>query len=72
MRTRLDPSDNGEITTPDDLESLADKLQKTIESVVSAGLAKSHPHVAKATELDKALRDKVTETKVKVSAVHMI
>ena len=66
----LDPSDNGDVTTADELESLADKLQKTVESVVSAGLSKSHPLVAKATDLHKALRDKVTEAKV--SAVHMV
>ena len=44
----LNPSDNGDATTTDDLESLADELQKTVESVVSAGLSKSHPLVAKA------------------------
>ena len=65
----LDPSDNGDVTTADDLESLADELQKTIESVVSAGLSKSHPLVVEATELDKSLRDMATD--IKVSVVHV-
>ena len=65
----LDPSDNGDATTADDLESLADELQKAVESVVSAGLSKLYPLVAESTDLDKSLRNKATDTKV--SAMHV-
>ena len=60
----LDARASGDATTADELESAADELHKTIESVVSAGLAKSHPLVVEATELDNLLRGKV-------SAVHI-
>ena len=66
----LDPSANGVAITADELKSAADELQKTIESVASAGLAKSHPLVVKATELGQSLRDMATKTMV--SAVHAV
>ena len=51
----LDPSGNKNAITADELQSAADELQKTMESVVSAGLSKSHPLVAKARgEIDTA------------------
>ena len=68
----LDPSDSVNVTTADDLESLADELQKAVESVVSAGLSKSHPLVVEATELDKSMRDKATETKVRCMWVQYV
>ena len=52
--------------TSDELERAADELHKTVESVASAGLGKSHPLVKKATELEKSLRD--DGSKIKVSA----
>ena len=60
----LDPSGNGNAITADVLQRAADELQKTVESVVSAGLPKSHPLVMEATKLGKGLRDKGTKTKV--------
>ena len=50
------------------LESAADELHKTIESVVSAGLEKSHALVAEATELDKSLREE--GSKMRVGELH--
>ena len=60
----LDPSTNGDVITADELASAADELHETIESVVSAGLAKSHPLVVEATELDKSLRDEGSKLRV--------
>ena len=56
----LDASVSGKGTTADELESTVDELHKAIESVVSVGLGKSHPLVAKATELGNSLRSKVS------------
>ena len=66
----LDLSDNGDGITADELESAADWLQKSMESVVSGGLSESHPLVAEATKVGKSLRDRVTKTKV--SAVDVV
>ena len=57
-------SDNGDGITADELESAADELQKSMESVVSGGLARSFSLVAEATKVDKSLRDMVTKTTV--------
>ena len=62
----VDASANSDVMTSDERESAADNLHATIESVVSAGLGKSHPLVKKATELEKLLRD--DGSKIKVSA----
>ena len=56
----LDASVSGNGTTADELESAADELHKTTESVLSVGLGKSHPLVAEATELGNSLRSKVS------------
>ena len=66
----LGASASGSGVTADELESAADELHKTIESVVSAGLAKSHALYAKTTELGKSLREQATE--IKVSAVCVV
>ena len=69
----LDPSDKANGLTAAEVETAADELQKTVESVRSAGLSTSHPLVAsaaKASELSKSLRDK--GTKIKVSALHVV
>ena len=60
----LNLGDKGSRLMADELEVAADELQKSLESVVSAGLAKSHPLVTKATELRKSLRDMASKTKV--------
>ena len=65
----LDLSDNGVDMTADELESTVDALQKSIESVLSGGLGRSHPLVAEATKVHKLLRNMVTKTTV--SAVHL-
>ena len=52
--------DKADRLTADELEIMADELQKSLESVVSAGLVKSHPLVTKATALVKSLRNKVS------------
>ena len=62
----VDASANSDVMTSDERESAADNLHASIESVVSAGLGKSHPLVKKATELEKSLRD--DGSKIKVSA----
>ena len=62
----VDASANSDVMTSDKLESTADNVHATIESVVSAGLGKSHPLVKKAAELEKSLRD--DGSKIKVSA----
>ena len=62
----VDASANSDVMTSDERESAADNLHATIESVVSAGLGKSHPLVKKAAELEKSLRD--DGSKIKVSA----
>ena len=69
-RQAFDASDNGDGTTGDELERAADDLQKTIGSVRSAGLSKSHSLVKQAAQLDKPLRNK--STKIKVSALHVV
>ena len=51
----FDPSDNADAITADELQSAADELQKTVESVVSDGLQESHPFVKKATKLSTNL-----------------
>ena len=66
----LDARASGDAMTADELASAADELHKTIESAVSAGLAKSHPLVTEATALEKSLRDE--GSKMKVSAVHVV
>ena len=66
----LDASASGNGITADELEIAADELQKAIESVVSAGLPKSHALVAESTELCKSLRDESSKTKV--SALHVV
>ena len=49
----------------DELKIMADELQKSLESVISAAcVAKSHWLVTKATELTKSLRDMASKTKV--------
>ena len=60
----LDASVNGNGITADELEIAADELQKAIESVVSAGLPRSHALVAESTELDNLLRGKVSAVNV--------
>ena len=62
----VDASANSDVMTSAERESAADNVHATIESVVSAGLGKSHPLVKKATELEKSLRD--DGSKIKVSA----
>ena len=62
----LDSSASGNGMTSDELERAADDVHEAMESVVSAGLGKSHPLVKKATELEKTLRD--DGSKIKVSA----
>ena len=60
----------GDGITADELESAADELQKSMASVVSGGLSKSHPLVAEATKVHKSLRDRVAKTTV--SAVDIV
>ena len=43
--------------TASELRSAADDVHEAMESVVSAGLAKSHPLVKEAAQLKKSLRD---------------
>ena len=62
----LDSHNKGDRLTAAQLEMAAYEL----DSVASAGLGKSHPLVAKATQLGKSLRDKATE--IKVSAMHVV
>ena len=62
----LDPSDKGDRLTAAQLEMAAYEL----DSMASASLGKSHPLVAKATQLGKSLLDKATE--IKVSAMHVV
>ena len=66
----LNLGDKGSRLTADELEVAADELQKSLESMMSAGLAKSHPLVAEATELGKSLRDRATA--IEVSAVCVV
>ena len=66
----LDASGNADGTTADKLKRVADELQETVESVVPAGLAESHPLVVTATELGTSLRDKCIL--IQVSALHAI
>ena len=66
----LDARASGNGITADELESAANDLQKTVKSVVSDGLAESHPRVVKATELHKSLCDMATE--MTVSALHVV
>ena len=66
----LDASHNSDGITAEELKSAADDLHKTVESVVPAGLAASHPLVAKATKLGTSLRDKCSL--IQVSALHAI
>ena len=66
----LDLSDNGDGITADELESAADWLHKSMESVVSGGLVTSHPLVAEATKVYISLCGRVTKTKV--SAVDVV
>ena len=66
----LDASDNGDGITAEELRRAANELKKTVQSVKSAGLPKSHPVVIKATKLDKSIREKATKTKV--SAAHVV
>ena len=63
----LDASDNGDAIPVDVLQRAADKLKQTVESVVYAGLAKSHALVVKAIKLGKSLRNKATK-QIKASA----
>ena len=60
----LGASASGSGVTADELESAADELHKTIESAVSVGLAKSHPLVVEATEMNKSLRDEGSKLRV--------
>ena len=55
----LDSSDKADGVTADELQSAADELQKTIESVVSGGLPKAHPLVIEATNLGNSLHNEV-------------
>ena len=66
----LNVGDKADRLTADDLKIMADKLKKSLESMMSAGLAKSHPLVAEATELGKSLRDRATA--IEVSAVYVV
>ena len=66
----LNSSDKADGSTADKLQRASVKLQKTVESVRSAGLSTSHPLVKEATLLGKLLRDKGSRTKV--SASHVI
>ena len=61
----LNLGDKGSRLTADELEVAADELQKSLESMMSASLAKSHWLVTKATELTKSLRDMASKTKVR-------
>ena len=63
----LNLGDKGSRLTADELEVVADELQKSLESVMCAGLAKSHPLVAEATVSFHSLRDKAIA--IRVSAV---
>ena len=62
----LIPSDKFDAVTTDELQSAADDLQMTIESVVSAGLSKSHPLVKEAAQLDTLLWDEGSKRRVSV------
>ena len=66
----LDASDNGDGITADELKMAANELQETVESVVLAGLAESHPLVVTATALGTSLRNK--RILIQVSALHAI
>ena len=66
----VDASANSDVMTSAELERAADDVHATMESVVSAGLGKSHPLVKKATELKRSLRDE--GSKIKVSAAHIL
>ena len=68
----VDASANSDVMTSDERESAADNVHATIESVVSAGLGKSHPLVKKATELEKSLRDDGSKIKVSAAAAHVV
>ena len=68
----VDASANSDVMTSDKLESTADNVHATIESVVSAGLGKSHPLVKKAAELEKSLRDDGSKIKVRAAAAHVV
>ena len=60
----LDLINNGDKITADELQSVADALRNILESVVSGGLARSHPLIAEATKANKSFRDMVTKTMV--------
>ena len=66
----LDQGENGDGMTADELEVAADELKKTVESVVSAGLAKLHPLAIEASKSDKSFREKAAQ--IKVSGVHVV
>ena len=66
----LDASASGNGMTSDELERAADDVHATMESVVSAGLAKSHPLVKEATQLKQSLRKKGSS--IKVSPLHVV
>ena len=65
----VDASANSDVMTSAELESAADDVHATMESVVPV-LGKSHPLVKKATELKRSLRDK--GSKRRVSMVHAV
>ena len=66
----LDASANGDAIPADVLQRAADELHKTVESVASAGLGKSHPLAQEAAQLRKSLRNK--GSRIKVSALHVV
>ena len=66
----LDASASGDGITADELEKAADALQETVESVVPAGLAESHPLVVTATDLGTSLRKKCIL--IQVIALHAV
>ena len=66
----VDASANSDVMTSAELESAADDVHATMESVVSAGLGKSHPLVKETTELEHSLRN--NGSKIKVSAAHVV
>ena len=62
----LDSSEKADTSTADKLESASVKLQKTVESVRSAGLSTSHPLVKDAAQLGKLLLDEGSKRRVSV------
>ena len=67
----VDASANSDVMTfSNELERAADDVHAAMESVVSAGLGKSHPLVKEATALEKSIHD--NGSKIKVSAAHVV